>query len=162
MNDNQQRPNPTINDYQAERARVEAAKAIYHQTTVSRGRTYTILAFIITMLTVIVAIVFTHRMNILYTYPDGDQNAAVGVMALLVIAIFVPILLASAALSIFLFVHSKKLRTRALGILSGEELIPDLTAISDSIDTKRRRRYINYAVISGVGIVVLLKLLGIF
>jgi putative flippase GtrA len=162
VDNNQQLQDPVMTDYQAERARAEAAKAIYHQTTVSRARVYTILAYIITILAIITAIVFAYRMNTLYTYPDGDQNMAVGVMALLLIVIFVPILLVSAAVSIFLFVHSRKLRTRAAGILSGKEFIPDLTAVSDSIDTKRRRRYINYAVISGVGIVVLLKLLGIF
>jgi hypothetical protein len=162
MDNNQQLPNPTITEYQAERAREDAAKAIYHQTTVSRARIYTVLAFVVTILTIITAIVFANRMNMLSTSPNADQNMAVGVMALLFIAIFVPILIASAALSIFLFVHSRKLRIRAAGILAGKEFVPDLTSVSDSIDTKRRRRYINYGVIGSVGIFVLLKLLGIF
>jgi hypothetical protein len=161
VDNNQQLPNPTTTEYHAERARADAAKAIYYQTTVSRGRICTTLATLITVLTFTAAIAFAIKVGAVYSL-GHDGNMAAGVVMMALVAIFAPILLAGAALSIFLFVHSRKLRNKAAGILYGREFVPDLTAVSDSVDTKQRRRYINYAVISGVGIFVLLKLMGIF
>lgn len=160
MDTENQTNTPSALNQQAGRARTDAARDIYYKKTITISKTYNTLAVTVIILTIATTTILLLKMSGLY-HVGGAASAAAGVMNIMYLSYLLPILVAGVVLFLFLFSNARKSRRKATDILAGKEIIPDLTSLTTSMTKTRNRRYINYAAIGGVGVVVLLKLLNV-